>query len=125
MNIINWCDYVPGCEVVFSTLSNPDERIDIDDEVAGLILPGNIKISVIWSPADRNYVVNVYYGSMQAPPTFSLDARTPADVIDAVVKASRLLGFGGLVPVSSRSTVAIIPPTARIDDPCLQLVGGY
>jgi hypothetical protein len=98
---VDWARFIPGCTVVFSTMTIPDDRADIDDEVAGIVLRGDFKLNVSWNPKKKLYVLRVYRGSMRHLPIAESTHSSPMEVIAAAANWSLFAESASDSPISS------------------------
>ena len=101
MKAVNWADYMPNCTVVFSTLAVPDDRADMDDEVAGIILSNDFKVNITWNPKAHLYVLRLYLGSMRKVPIMEMEYNNPSELISAVVAWSMFADSESYSPIFS------------------------
>ena len=86
MCLVDWEHQLPAnTEIVYSSLTIPDVRDDLDRDVAAFALENGYIIDVEWSPDNNEYLVTVLRGSYDEERMEAEErAATINDVIDLV-----------------------------------------
>lgn len=84
MPLVNWKPILPpGATVSFSSLSVPDERDSIDDDVAQIVLSDGTVIDVEWDDDACVYRVTMFQGEYENQ-LGQIECSLAADVLEAV-----------------------------------------
>lgn len=63
MRLIDWTAEIPGCQVIYSSLTEPHERDELNKDVAAIRLPDGRGIDVEWNDERQVFWLTLFFES--------------------------------------------------------------
>ncbi len=83
LSLVQWQRLFPGIEVVYSSLAQPHNCTDLDDDVAALRLANGYGVDVAWDNGSNQFTLRLYFQSYHTA-IMETTARTTNEVVTQV-----------------------------------------